>query len=263
MYEKLFRNKFGNVHFFAEDGGGGGGGETPAWHADHPCLSENPEASKAYSKYSDVNEALKGGHEAMKKTGRAYWLPEKHDKLSDDQKNEIRANVAVMEGIPETADGYVINPPKEGPSLDAQGVTDFKVFAKGKNIPPGLAQELSDFQGAFVARMMEQDKQSRIADAKENFLKMSKDLGSDANAITASKQMQNYLQSLCKDDKGNPDPKKWEKLNKRMFFEDKIVEEVLGKAIMEQARKHAEGGGTPGGQATDIVKGSDYSEMKK
>jgi len=265
MYKELFRRRFGNIVFYAEgDGGGGGGGEAPAWHADHPYLSENPEAAKAYSKYTDVNEALKGGHEAMKKTGMPYWLPDDHSKLTDDQKNEIRANVAKMEGVPGTPDGYNLEVSKETKAIiDERGMADFKVFAKEKNIPNGLANELLGFQTAFVDRLNGMREEAIKKIASDTFKQFSKDCEGDSNAVLRQTWIKEYLQGFCKDAEGKPDPKMWESVKKRLFFEENGIELVLLRALRDPAQKaKGEGGAPPGGAPQAAAKGSlDYPEM--
>jgi hypothetical protein len=262
----LFRNRFGrNIVFFA-DGDGGGGGETaPEWHGDYPYLVENKEASRAFAKYKEPNDAFKGAHEAMKKVGKPYLMPEDHSKLTEDQKNEIRANVAKMNGVPDTADGYVINvSPDTKTAVDAQAIADFKIFAKSKNLPPDVAQDLVNFQIAFADRIAEQGNQAKIEMTKENFRNFSKKLGGDANTLMAMEQVKNYLQSKCKDDKGAPDPKKWESFLARMFYEDKITEEVLFNALLEPARQFSTGGAPAGQPAAAAAEGAlAYKEMDK
>ncbi|NIW99145.1 MAG: hypothetical protein GWN13_13040, partial [Phycisphaerae bacterium] len=222
----VFKHGFCNV-FFA-DGDGGGGGGAPEWHGDYSYISENPEASKAFSKYENADAAFKGAHEAMKKVGKPYWLPDDHSSLTDQQKADINANVSKMNGVPEAADGYVIDvPPDTKSPIDAQAIADFKMFCKENNVPPALAQKTLGFQLALMDKVNELQDEARKSRAKEGFASLSKTLGGDDKAIAAMQQIMEYLQSHCKDSDGKPDPKMWESFKERMFFEDKIVDDVL------------------------------------
>jgi len=263
-FKELFRRKFGNIVFFADGDGGDGGGGGESWQSQSAYLTANPEAAKAYEKYKTLEDGIKGGHEAMMKTGKPYWLPDDHSKLTDDQKNEIRANVAKMEGVPDTPDGYELKV-KEGAKaiIDEQGLADFKVFAKENNIPVGLAEKLLGFQTAFVDRLngIREDAIKKIT--SDTFKQFSKDCEGDSNAVLRQTWIKEYLQTFCKDAEGKPDPKMWESVKKRLFFEENGIELVLLRALSDPAQKaKGEGGAPPGGAPQAAAKGSlDYPEM--
>jgi len=263
-FKELFRKRFGNIVFFA-DGDGGGGGETPAWHTDYAYLSENPEASKAFSKYKEPNDAFKGAHEAMKKVGRSFWLPDDHSKLTDEQKNEIRANVAKMEGVPETPDGYDLKIEKGDVSIDEQGIADFKVFAKENNIPVELAKKLLTFQTSFVNRLNKFRNDAIKEITTDSFKQFSKDCGGEANAVMRMQWIKELLQSKCLNSDGKPDKDIWESFAKRIMSEDRVIELPLLRALAEPAQKARGTGGAPAGQpASAVAKGAlDYPEMDK
>lgn len=251
--------------FFAEGEGGGGGGDGESWHSQYSYLQENPEAAKAFAKYKTENDAFKGAHEAFKSLGKPYRLPEDHSKLTDEQKDEIRANVAKMEGVPETADGYTVNVPADSrwPS-DAEAVANLKKFAKERNWPQKDLQDLVDYEVAAMNKLGEDADKAREKLSKENFDKFSEKLGGNANAIVATEHIKNYLQSFCKDDNGNPDPKMWEQFKSRLFHGDRMVEVILAEALKDVARQHSEGGAPSGQEAGAPANGPfTYPEMKK
>ncbi len=259
MYERLFK-RFGNIRFFAEEGDGGGGGESPDWHGDHDYLKNNPEASKAFGKYADVNEALKGSHEAIKKVGRPYWLPKDHSKLNDTQRDEIRANVAVMDGVPLTPDGYELKTP-EGARVDDETLAKFKVFAHERKFSPTKTQELLDFQIDFQSRQDKLVIEASEKLSKDNFDQFSKDCGGDTEAALRMEWIKKLLQSKCTKD-GVPDPKMWEDFQKRMFSGDRVIELVLSRALEEPAKKFTEGGAPNAKQKGIEITDETYSAME-
>ena len=269
--KELFRRRFGNIHFFADgdgDGGGGdGGGETPEWHSDFPCLADNPEASKAMSKYKTADAGMSAAYEAQKKIGLPFWLPDDHSKLTDDQKNEIRANVAKMEGLPETADGYVLKV-KEGSktTVDDLGMAEFKVFCKENHISNETAQKLLDFQTGFTDRVSAAFMANEAQKIKDRNVEISKqfsiDCGGEAQQVLRREQIKTLLQSMCKDADDKPDPKMWEDFEKQ--YDEKGVDLVLLRALSKPALAAAEGGtGAAGGSGYGSAKpASDYAEMR-
>lgn len=268
-FTKLIKSRFINAVFFAEggDGGGGGdGGEGDGWLSESEYANSNPEAKQAFSKYTTRADFEKGAHEAMKKVGKTYLLPEDHSKLTDEQKNEIRANIAKMEGVPETADGYTINIPEgtEVP-IDDQGIADFKVFAKENNMPVELAQKCVDFQLNFVKRLNDLRGQAINEMTKTNFDKFSKEVGGESNAVLRMDWIKKYLQSCCLGDEGKPDKDVWESFSKRILHEDRMIELPLMRALAPAAQKHvAEGGAPKGGSEGPMAEGAlSYPEMRK
>lgn len=238
--------------------------DTPAWHADHPCLSENPEASKAYSKYADVNAGLAGGHEAMKKVGRPFWLPDSHEGLTDVQKGEIRANVAKMNKAPETPDGYVPNLPT-GAIVDDQVISELKAYGHAR----GWSQE--DFQGAidlqmgFVARINKATDETIGARIKTGFDQYSKEVGGDASAALRMDWVQKHLKSFAVDEKGNFDETMWNGFVERNFYNNQGKELILMRALAPYAQEAVGTGGAPaGGQPANEHAGAlSYPEMSK
>ena len=264
----LIRARFGNVHFFADgDGGGGGGGETPPWHADFPCLADNPESSKAMAKYGDTNAALEAAVDAQKKVGRAYWLPDDHSKLTDAQKAEIRANVAVMENVPDTADGYKLTVAEGTKSVvDEQGMAEFKVFCKNENIPLELAQRLLNLQNSVtdrVSALINKTEDQAIKDRNvKNAELFSTDCGGEAQALMRREMIKGLLQSKCTNTDGEPDPEMWEKFEKQ--FDEKGIDLPLLRALSEPALAASNAGTLPGGGGKTPEKTSEhYAEMKE
>jgi len=263
----LFGNPF-SVRFFADGGdggdGGGGGGTTPDWHGDFPCLANNPEASKAMSKYADPDAAMSAAVDAQKKVGKAYWLPDDHSKLTDVQKAEIRSNVAKMDGgVPETADGYSLPIPDGTKSpIDEIGLAEFKVFAKENNIPLRLAQGLLGFQTKAMDRMNVLAEQALVKNAVETKNQFAKDCGGEAEAVLRMGWIKEYLQTFCTDAAGKPDPKMWESFEP--FFDKKGMEIVFLRALKgpAQAARGTGGGAGPGSVIVAPGGQQEYSEMK-
>ena len=236
---------------------------TPEWHGESDYLKSNPEASKAYSKYADSDKALEGGYEAIKKVGRPFWLPDDHSNLSDEQKNEIRANVAVMEKVPLAPAGYNINMPEGKTRADEEALAELKVFAHKMKWPNEHLQGVVDYQIAFNQKQKKAVLEDQKTISKENFAQFSKENNGDTNADLKMIQIKNYLQSKCKTD-DKPDPKMWEAFVERMFINDRMSELVLARALSEPAQKFAEGGAPAGSQASAVVPGAfDYAEMDK
>jgi hypothetical protein len=222
------------------------------------------------AKYTDANAAMEAALDAQKKVGRPYWLPDDHSKLTDDQKNEIRANVAKMENVPDNADGYVYTKGKETKvPIDEQGIADFKVFCKENKIPQSLFDKLTSFQEGFTDRIAAKLNEDNIQAIKkinaETAEKFNKDCGGEANAVLRTTWIKEYLQSFCKDDNGEPDKDMWEAFLKRQFPDDRGTELVLLRALSEPAQKaRGTGGAPPGTPASAVAAGAlDYPEMKK
>ena len=260
---KLF-SIFGNMKFFADgDGDSGGGGEgTPDWQGDHPYFKANPDAAQSSSKYKKMDDYFKGAHEAMTKVGRSFWLPKDHSKLTDPQKEEIRANVAVMDARPSTPDGYAFTI-DEGAAIDAQGLADYKVHCHGLHKSNEKAQADLNFQLAFVKRLTEAHTQSSKQMSIDNFNTFVGECGGESAAVLKTEQIKNYLQSKCKDKDGKADPKMWEEFYERISDSDRVQELVLLRALEAPARAHAEAGGGPVGGISDKVGGDGiYAHMK-
>lgn len=252
-----------NARFFADEGGGGG--ETPDWHADFPCLAGNKEASGIMAKYKDPDSAMSAAVEAQQKVGRAFWLPDDHSKLTETQKADIRANVAKMENLPLTADGYKIKI-AEGTKtpIDDQGMADFKVFCKEKDIPQALAQDLVNLQNVFADRTNESIIKNLNQEIKDRNVKVSAqfslDCGGDAQAIVRREMIKGLLQSMCKNAEGEPDPKMWEAFEKQ--FDEKGIDLPLLRALSEPALAASNAGTLPagGGKTTQTGEGT-YDHM--
>lgn len=244
------------------EGNPDGSGEN--WQSQSEYIKATPEAGVAFKDYKTVDDAIKGGHEAMKKVGKPYWLPDDHSNLTDVQKNEIRANVAKMEGVPDNADGYEIKVP-EGSMVDEQGIADFKVFSKENNLPKELAQKLVDFQLSFVDRLnkLRAEKINEMTEA--NAKQFSKDMGGDANAVLRMQWIKEFLQTKCTGEDGKPDAKVWESFSRRIMHNDRIIELPLLRALSDAAQQARGTGGAPQGDIPGAVAPGAlaYQEMDK
>jgi hypothetical protein len=240
-------------------------GSEGSWQSEHQFFTDNPKAAEATAKYKTIDDYHKGAYEAMTKVGRPYWLPDDHSKLTDDQKADIRANINKMNGVPDTADGYVINIPQETEvPVEAEAVANLKVFFKENDVSPELAQKIVDIALSDRQKLYDLQKQAKQEQAKEGFKDLSKQLKGDAPAMAAMQQIKEYLQSKCVGDDGKPDPEMWEQFMQRMFFEDKIVDGVLARALLEPARLASEGGSPMGSLSGKEVEGMlSYPEMKQ
>lgn len=247
----------------AGDGGGDGGTPAPEWHGDVAYFKDNPEAAKAFGKYKTMDDAFKGAHEAIKRFGKPYHLPEDGSKLTDAQRAELKAGVAKLNGVPETPDGYEITAP-DGAVIDEQGIADFKAFAHEHGIDPKTAQGLVDFQLAFVDRLNKARGKVIEGMTNNNYKTfLNEDCGGDKEVAGARLEMvKNYLQTFCTKD-GKPDPKTWESFSARIMHNDRMIELPLLRALHEAAQMKVGTGGAPGsfGQPTGKGGALSYAEM--
>ncbi len=241
-----------------------GAGDTPAWHADFPSLAGNPEASKAMAKYATPDAAMAGAVDAQGKVGRPFWLPDDHSKLTDEHKTAIRANVAKMNGVPSTPDGYVQKIPK-GSIVDDQVISELKVYAHAR----GWSQE--DFQGAidlqigFVSRINTQTDKIIGTRIKNGFAQYAKEVGGEATAALHMELVKRYCKSKSTVE-GVFNQEMWDGFEKRNFYSNQGKELVLLRALLPAAQQYeATGGGADSvGDVAAAHKGSlRYAEMDK
>lgn len=243
----------------------GDGGETPAWHADHPCLADNPEASKKMAKYTTVEAAIAGAVDAQEKVGRPFWLPDDHSKLTDEHKTQIRANVAKMNNVPLTPEGYTVNFP-DGAITDDQVVSELKTFAHKRGWSQDDAQGAADLHTAFVDRVNKATDETIGKRIKEGFAQYAKEVGGEATAALHMEWVKQYLESKHVDAGGKPDKGAWEDFKERNFYNNQGKEMVLLRELVPIAQTFVATGG--GANATGEIeaahKGSlAYAEMKK
>jgi hypothetical protein len=254
-----------NALRFADGDAGGGSGDftAPDWHGDFPSLANNPEASKAMAKYTDADSAMAGAADAQKKVGRPFWLPEDHSKLTDEQKTEIRANVAKMNGAPETPDGYDIKVP-EGSTIDDRAMAEFKNLAHAAGYSNAEAQKIVDFQLSFVERVNKEVNEAIGRRVKEAFDAYSKEVGGDDTATLHAEWIKRYLKSLAVDGEGKPDEQMWKDFEARNFFNNQGKELILLRALAPAAKQFAATGGSPntGGAMAEGKGALSYPEMK-
>jgi hypothetical protein len=262
----------------APDGGseggdpGGAAGESQTgetWQSQSPYLTQNPDAAKAYEKYGTLDDALKGGHEAIKMVGQPYRLPKDYSKLTDEQRSEIRSSVATLDGgVPETAEGYEFTLPDTPIEISDDGVKAFKEFCHAEGIPVEKAQKLLNFQ-IQLTEGMNATREKLIgrmtADNWQSFLK-SDCAGNKDLAGQRLVQVQNYLQSQFKKDDGTVDTEGWEAFRDRIMYQDKMIELPLLRALIPAAQQHATGGAPGGTTRTGSVNphagGLEYKAMK-
>jgi len=264
-YRQRFEGEAGGEGGEGEPGGGAGADAPPEWHGDHSFFDNNPEGSKAFSKYASADEAFKGAHEAMKRFGKPYHMPEDHSKLTAEQKGEIMANVAKMQGVPESPDGYEITVPDDS-VVDPQGIEDWKAFCHERGMSPTVAQEAVDFQLGFVGRLNEARDTLIKSMTKENFKTfVDTDCAGDKElAGQRMEQVKQFMQTHCTDAEGKPDKDMWEAFQKRTMHGDRMIELPLLRALSQAAQMTVGTGGAPmGAPGSATPKGAlDYPEMK-
>jgi len=274
--DKWIKKLFGNVVFFADgdaggdgDGSGAGGdgdGNSSDWQTQVGYLKDNPEALKTFAKYTSLDEAFKGAHEAIKMTGQPYKLPSDYSKLTDDQKAEIKSSVAGLYDVPENPDGYDLKIAKDKPiPIDDQGMADFKIFCKENNVPKDVAQKLVDFQVGSIERL-NQTREDIIKDmTQKNFEAFSKEVGGDSAAVLRMQWVREFLQSQCLGEDGKPDQEVWEAFEKRIMYNDRMIELPLLRALSKAAQlARGEGGAPDGGAGSGQGKGIfNYPEMNQ
>lgn len=237
-----------------------------SWMDGYESLSD-PEVRKSLSKYKDENSAMAGLAEAQKKIGRPYWLPEKHDSLTEEQKAEIRSNVALMDGVPKTAEDYVLTDTEEdaGLFIDPEVVVNYKKMSKELNIPPVTVQKLYDFQKAFVRKQNEWREQAIKEMQQKTFDRLAKELKSP-DAVTARMEwIMQYLKDFAKKEDGTFDQEEWDAFSRRNFWNNQGHEYILMAALSPIAQQlKGTGGSPPGGTPMAAAKGSlSYPEMQK
>ena len=245
-------------------------GTEASWMDNYPSLAD-PEVRKTMSKYADEDAAMAGAVEAQRKLGKPYLLPETHEKLTDEQKTEIRANVAKMNGVPDSPDGYEIKISDDAKSnIDEQTIEEFKKFAHERGFSPAHAQELIDFQLAFVERQGKARISSIEGMQKTTLEQRTADWGGDENAAALETEwVMRHLKKCAYtvDESGNQvfDKGMWEAFCTRNFFNNKGHELVLLRALGPWAKQEEATGGSPeGGGMMAATKGSlSYSEMDK
>jgi len=238
--------------------------EAPEWHGEVPYLSENPDAGKAFSKYTDVNEAFKGAHEALKKIGEPYRLPKNVAKLSDEQRAEFYSGVAKLKGAPENPEGYDLKIP-DGVTVDDEAVGEFKMLCHKQGKTKAEAQDMLNLQLAMVGRLNARRETAIKEMTAKNAEQFAKEVGGDQNAVLRTGWVKEYLQSKCFGEDGEPDKDVWEAFQKRIMFEDRIIELPLLRALSEAAQHFRGQGGAPmGNMAAAAPAGAlSYPEMKK
>lgn len=243
-------------------------GTEASWMDNYPSLAD-PEVRKTMSKYADEDAAMAGAVEAQRKLGKPYLLPETHDKLTDDQKTEIRANVAKMNGVPDSPDGYEIKISEDAKSnIDEQTLEEFKKFAHERDFSEAHVQELIDFQLSFAERQGKTRISSIENMQKTTLEQRTKDLSGDENAAALeSEWIMRHLKKCAYtvDESGNQvlDKDMWKAFCTRNFFNNKGHELVLMRALGPWAKQEEATGGSPqaGGPMAGAKGSLAYKEM--
>lgn len=266
------------MFFYSPDGGGGGdaGGaadagsgdasaDGQAWHSQYAYLKSNPDAAKAFAKYKTADDAFKGAHEAIKRFGQPYHLPEDGSKLTDKQKAEFRASVAKFNGVPDSPDGYEFEIPADA-SIDEQALGDFKKLAHERGVDPQTAKDLLGLQLGMVKRL--NDHRTKVIEGMTNNnykTYLNDDCGGDKDiAAQRLEQVKRYLQSQFTKD-GAVDTEGWEKFAARIYHGDRIIELPILRALSEAAQMKMGTGGSPDsfGHAAAKSGAFRYAEMDK
>jgi hypothetical protein len=271
------------MYFYSPDGGAGGDGGTAdsggaaaaeggeSWHSQFAYLKSNPEAAKAFAKYKTADDAFKGAHEAIKRFGKPYHLPEDASKLTDEQRAEIDGWHRKTKGVPEKPEGYEFEIPEDA-NIDEQTLGDFKKLAHERGVDPQTAKDLLGLQLGMVKRLNEH--RGRIFEGMgNNTYKTFKNADCEGNADLANAKLENVkklLQTYCVKADGTPDPEMWNGFKTRHFItlndgQDRMTELVLLRPLAELAQMKVGTGGSPGDGSRSMETAGvfSYPEMKR
>jgi len=145
---------------------------------EHESL-EAPEAQTAFKtamgKYKSVEDAVIGGYNAQKESGKPFKLPESLDKLpSDDMRKDFTSQAKKVLGIEAglTEDGLKeINWGKglaAGAETNQTMIDEFGKFAVSKGLSKGMAQDMAEFLNGIQAKSKEAFEQAAAEAVKAN-----------------------------------------------------------------------------------------------
>jgi len=239
--------------FFSADGDGGGGGEGNAdssgeaasWHGEHEYFQSNPDATKSFSKFKTLNDSFQDHHHLMQRLGKPYHLPDDGSKLNDDQKAEIRAFNAKLAGVPDSAEGYEFKVP-DNVTLDDETMGEYRQLAMERGIDPQTAQDLLNLQFGMVDKLNARRESVIEGMTNDNYKTFLKDDcgGDEAVAKERLELVKRYLQTQFTED-GQADTEGWEAFAKRLYYNDRIIELPLMRALHEAAQMKVGTGGAP------------------
>jgi hypothetical protein len=233
------------------------------WLDEFPALKEDEASRNILSQFNSREEALAGAVEAQKKVSSGFRLPAN---LTDSEVAEVRAKLASTDGVPENHEDYLMNDPPDEVmppemKIDEDTKVEFKKFAKDRNLPPQVVQEIYEFQKAFVKKMVaahQEELAVRQEDTKEILLKL---WGGEKGVATKLEYLKRHLRKFAATED------EWVAFQGRMFKGGLGDEPILLRALGPWAEaQEAEGGSPPGQgptkQASDFQKRLAYAKDK-
>ena len=143
----------------------------PHWSEAHEGITADADLHEYAKKYTSEVEAIKGGYNAQKKLGSSFRIPDKLDTLTAEQQAELHGKLKGLRNVPETPEGYVIEPPKDLPegmphNIDMENA--FKQFAHQRGWDNKDVNELAQWYNqslvaAFTKLMETSQKQTNEA----------------------------------------------------------------------------------------------------
>ncbi|MCJ7728433.1 MAG: hypothetical protein MUO27_00900 [Sedimentisphaerales bacterium] len=142
-------------------------GQTQNENLSSPAQQE--EFKKSMGDFKSIEDAVYGGYNARKMTGKPFKLPESVDKLDEKTRNEFTAQARKTLGIESlTEDGLKeINWGKglaAGSEKNQAMIDEFGKFAVSKGLPKNVTQDLAEFLNGVQTKAMA-DFNKKTADA--------------------------------------------------------------------------------------------------
>jgi len=135
------------------------------------------EAKQALGKYNSNEDALVGGLNAMRLTGKPFKLPESMDKLPDDaSRTDFTGKVGKLMGVVENdesmADVNFADGLPDAKMVNADLVTQFKAFAIANKLQKSVVAAMVKFNNQYALKAG----QTRDQDAIDNATKVNAEL---------------------------------------------------------------------------------------
>lgn len=229
------------------------------WRDEHPELMKDEASRNILSQFDSREDALVGLIEAHKKVSSGFRLP---SNLTDSELAEVRAKLASTDGVPENHEDYLMNdPPDEvlppGMKLDDETKAEFKKFAKDRNLPPQVVQEIYEFQKSFVKKMVAAH-QAELADRQEATKEILLPLwGGEKGVATKLEYIKRHLRAFA------ATQDEWDAFKVRVFANGIGDEPIILRALGPWAEAQEAEGGSPHDGGPSAQKGSDFQERLK
>lgn len=137
-----------------------------------------PDVQKALLKYETQEDAILGGYEAQKTTGKPFKLPESLDKLDDKSKEEFMSNLNKLRGVPSKIEdlkdiNFVAGLP-EGQVADEGLKAAFSQFVVEKKLSKADAQAGIEWFNTMTVNHRKQQDVAYAAQVKASEVELAK-----------------------------------------------------------------------------------------